>query len=231
MTNFPEKHNIGNLFDRIAGHYDKLNHLLSLNVDRVWRRKAVRGMATCERLLDVAVGTADLTIEVLRQQRARHIVGIDISQQMINIGADKLARLGYDQAQLLLAGALDMPFEDNDFDAVTCSFGVRNFSDLDKGLREMYRVLRKGGELMILEFSYPDNKLLAGMYDVYFSHVLPWVGRVLSHDKTAYNYLNRSVKHFIWGEQMCDHLRKAGFTQVQFQPLSCGIATIYRARK
>lgn len=223
------KQNIGSLFDRIAGHYDRLNHLLSLNADRRWRRVAVRGMQPAEQVLDVAIGTADLTIELLRSNKAQHITGIDLSPAMMAIGKKKVDVNG--RVVFMQANALEMPFADGAFDAVTSSYGVRNFSDLDQGLREMYRVLRSGGELMILELSYPTNRLIAWGYDVYFSHILPWIGRIISHDKTAYTYLNKSVKHFIWGEEMCEHLRAAGFQNVRYQTLTFGISTIYRAVK
>lgn len=219
-------------FDRIAGHYDRLNHLLSLNEDRRWRKVAVQNMQPAEQVLDVAIGTADLTVELLRQHKAQHIIGIDLSEKMMAVGKEKIARLNMsDRVSFLQMSALDMSFDSNSFDAVTCAYGVRNFSDLDKGLSQMYRVLKQGGELMILEFSYPANRLIAWAYDLYFSHVLPWVGRVLSRDKTAYTYLNRSVKNFIWGEQMCHRLQSAGFQNVRYQTLSLGITTIYRATK
>lgn len=227
-----QKQNIGSLFDRIAGHYDRLNHLLSLNADRCWRRVAVCGMQPAEQVLDVAIGTADLTIELLRNNKAQYLTGIDLSSAMMAIGQEKINRLDMaDKVTFRQASALNMPFEDETFDAVTCSYGVRNFSDLDQGLREMYRVLRSGGELMILEFSYPTNRFMAWGYDVYFSHILPFIGRLLSRDKTAYTYLNKSVKHFIWGEEMCEHIRAVGFRDVRCQALTFGVSTIYRAVK
>ena len=227
-----EKQNIGSLFDRIAGTYDRLNHWLSLNEDRRWRKVAVKGMQPASHVLDVAIGTADLTLELLLRQKATHVTGIDLSREMMAVGKDKVLNKGWkEQVTFMYASALDMPFASDAFDAVTCSYGVRNFSDLDKGLNEMFRVLRPEGELMILEFSYPSNRLIAWGYDLYFSHVLPWLGRLFSHDKTAYTYLNRSVKHFIWGEEMCQHLRAIGFRKVRCQTLSLGITTIYRAIK
>lgn len=227
-----EKQNIGSLFDRIAGTYDRLNHLLSFNADRRWRRVAVRDMQPAEQVLDVAIGTADLTIELLRRLRAKQVVGIDLSEEMMAIGQTKINQLGLtDRVLFQQASALDMPFEAGRFDAVTCSYGVRNFADLDQGLREMYRVLRPRGEVMILEFSYPSNRLIAWGYDLYFSHVLPFVGRLFSRDQTAYSYLNRSVKNFIWGEAMCHRLEAVGFRAVRCRTLSLGITTIYRAVK
>lgn len=227
-----EKQNIGSLFDRIADTYDLLNHVLSFNADRRWRRISVRGMQAAGEVLDVAIGTADLTLELLRQQKARYVTGIDLSEEMMEVGKEKVLRQGMaERVRFMQASALQMPFDEGRFDAVTCSYGVRNFSDLEQGLSEMYRVMKPGGELMILEFSYPANPLIAWGYDLYFSHILPWVGRVFSRDKTAYSYLNRSVKNFIWGEKMCRQLRAIGFSDVRCQTLSFGITTIYRAAK
>lgn len=231
-----EKKNIGSLFDRIAGRYDFLNHLLSLNIDRRWRRKAVAaiaaGKAANGACLDVAVGTADLAIETARQLPDVHIQGLDLSARMMRIGEEKVRRLGWEKRIGFLQGsALDMPFEDGVFDIVTCGYGVRNFSDLDKGLSEMQRVMRPGGALMILEFSYPDNRLVAWAYDLYFSHILPLVGRLVSKDRSAYTYLNKSVKNFVWGDEMCNRISRAGFSEVKYKPLTFGITTIYTATK
>ena len=224
------KSDIGRLFDRIAGTYDSLNHLLSLGIDRRWRAKAVKGMGICGNVLDVAIGTADLTIELLRQGKAERVTGIDLSGKMMAIGREKVRKAGIaDKVEFISGSALQMPFADSSFDAVTCAYGVRNFSDPDKGLEEMRRVLRDGGELMILEFSYPENPVVRWAYDLYFSHILPLVGRMLSKDRTAYTYLNKSVKGFFWGEEMCRHLQDAGFTVTECRPLSFGITTVYRA--
>ena len=237
MQTLNEKQNIGSLFDRIAGKYDLLNHLLSLNIDRYWRRKAV-GSIVCGgsniQCLDVAIGTADLAIELARhlthQHFSFHIQGIDLSAEMMRIGEDKIRKRGQqDNISFLQTSALDMPFEDNLYDVVTCAYGVRNFSDLDKGLCEMHRVLKPGGQLMILEFSYPENRFIAWVYDLYFSYILPAVGCLFSKDRTAYRYLNRSVKNFMWGEQMCERLVAAGFKQVKYNPLTFGITTVYTA--
>ncbi len=223
-----EKNNIGSLFNRIAGSYDKLNHLLSFNIDKRWRKKAVKRMSPCEQLLDIAIGTADLAIEIIRQQKAQHVIGIDLSTEMMKIGAEKVAKRNMQgQIEFVEGSALALPYPDGHFDVVTCAYGVRNFSDLDQGLREMRRVLKPGGQLMILEFSYPNNKIIAWFYDLYFSHILPKIGKWLSHDKTAYDYLNRSVKNFIWGEEMAEHLRIAGFSGVHYRSLSMGITTVY----
>ncbi len=225
-----EKQHIGQLFDRIAGTYDGLNHGLSLNIDKWWRRKTVRLMPPVSQVLDVAVGTADLAIEMLRTGKAQQVTGIDLSEQMMAIGAQKCMKRNV-EVTFVKGDAQAMPFEDNTFDAVTCAYGCRNFRSLDEGLKEMFRVLKPGGQVTILEFSYPSNVLVRAMYDLYFTHILPWVGRIVSRDKTAYTYLNRSVKSFCWGEEFIQHLHDAGFTRGTFLPLTFGITTIYTALK
>ena len=227
-----EKQHIGQLFDRIAGTYDGLNHVLSLNIDKRWRRRAIRMLAPAEQVLDVAIGTADLTIEILRQGKAQHVTGIDLSRGMMAIGEQKVAKRGYaPQVQFDYGSAQQMPYADASFDTVTCAYGVRNFANMDEGLSEMYRVLRTGGELMVLEFSYPTNPVIRWGYDLYFTHILPFIGNLFSRDKGAYSYLNRSVKNFPYGEAFCQHLRKAGFSQIKATPLTFGISTIYTAVK
>lgn len=227
-----EKQHIGTLFDRIAGTYDGLNHGLSLSIDKVWRRKTVKMMPPVAHVLDVAIGTADLTIEMLRRGKAQRVTGIDLSKGMMSYGGLKVEGLMFnDRVDFVYGNAQAMPFEDASFDGVTCAFGCRNFQNLDEGLREMYRVLKPGGQVTILEFSYPNNPLIRASYNLYFSHVLPFIGRIVSKDKTAYTYLNKSVKGFCWGEAFVQHLHDAGFQEEQFIPLTFGIATIYIAKK
>jgi len=227
-----EKQHIGQLFDRIAPTYDALNHGLSLSIDKRWRRRLVRMLPKAERVLDVAIGTADLTIEMLKQAKAEQVVGLDLSKQMMAIGEEKVQRIGLEsRVDFVFGNAQQMPFEDASFDGVTCAYGCRNFSDLDAGLREMYRVLKPGGQVTILEFSYPKNSLVRAVYDLYFSHILPWVGRIVSKDKTAYTYLNKSVKSFVWGEAFAQHLSDAGFEETHLKTLTFGITTIYTAKK
>ena len=227
-----EKQNIGSLFDRIAGKYDRINHLLSLDIDKWWRRRAVRQLSKADRVLDVAVGTGDLAIELVRSGKAQQVQGIDLSAGMMAVAAKKVAAAGLsDRISMEQGSAFDMPYADDSFDAVTCGFGVRNFSDLDKGLREMYRVLRPGGELMILEFGYPENPVMRWLYDFYFSRLMPVIGKCVSGDKTAYAYFRNSVKGFIWGKTFCDHLRQAGFKDVTFTAMTFGICMVYKAAK
>lgn len=218
------------MFDRIAGTYDGLNHGLSLNIDRCWRRKTVKLMPPAQHVLDVAIGTADLTIEMLRRGKAQQVMGLDLSDKMMAIGKAKCAKRKLNTT-FVHGNAQEMPFADESFDGVTCAFGCRNFSDLDAGLKAMYRVLKPGGQVTILEFSYPTNRVVRAIYDLYFTRILPGIGRIVSRDKTAYTYLNRSVKSFCWGEAFVQHLHDAGFRNEHFTPLSLGIATIYTAIK
>lgn len=227
-----EKANIGHLFDGIAATYDRFNHVTSLGIDIYWRRKAISKLKPVGKLLDVAIGTGDLALTALRKGKAQHVTGIDLSQEMMNIGKLKAAREGRaDQVDFLKASALEMPFQNGEFEALTCAYGIRNFSDLDQGLREMYRVLQDGGQLAILEFSYPTNPIIRWGYNLYFSYIMPAIGRILSNDAGAYTYFMHSVKSFIWGEDMLRHLRDAGFTQASFQTLTFGITTLYLAKK
>lgn len=227
-----EKKEIGRLFDRIAVTYDRINHLMSLNVDKIWRRKAVRCLEASGKVLDVAIGTGDFAIEILRQGKAEIVKGIDLSGQMMLIGERKVRKLGFqDKVSFIEASALEMPFEEASFDAVTCAYGVRNFSDLEKGLSEMFRVLRPGGQLLILEFSYPSNRIIRPLYDFFFSNVMPAIGRMVSKDPTAYTYFKNSVKSFIWGDEMARKITAAGFRDVTFKTLTSGLTTIYIAVK
>ena len=227
-----EKKDIGHLFDRIAATYDRFNHLLSLNVDKTWRRKAVKMLRPAGHLLDVAVGTADLAMEIVRQDKASSVEGIDLSVEMMKIGESKVEKAGMSGKISFKEGSvLEMPYEGSSYDAVTCAYGVRNFSDLDNGLSEMFRVLKPGGQLMILEFSYPSNKLVRAVYDFFFTHIMPAVGKAVSKDAGAYTYFRNSVKGFIWGQEMAERISAAGFSDVSFRTLSFGITTIYTAEK
>ena len=233
-----EKQHIGQLFDRIAATYDGLNHGLSLNIDRLWRKKTVALMSPAKQVLDVAIGTADLTIEMLKRGKAEHVTGLDLSEQMMALGKLKVERMNGEglsvsgeRVHFVHDNAQHMPFDDASFDGVTCAFGCRNFQNLDEGLKEMYRVLKPGGQVTILEFSYPTGRYIRALYDFYFTHVLPGIGRLISRDKTAYTYLNKSVKSFCWGEAFLQHLHDAGFTNEHHEPLTFGIATIYTAQK
>ena len=227
-----EKANIGKLFDRIAGTYDRFNHITSLGIDIYWRKVAIRGLRPVEKMLDVAIGTADVAIMALRKHKAIHVTGLDLSAEMMSIGQQKASRAGLaDKIDFILGSAQEMPFQDERFAAVTCAYGIRNFSDLDKGLQEMNRVLQEDGQLVILEFSYPTNPVIRWAYDLYFSHLMPLIGRVISKDSNAYTYFLHSVKTFIWGEEMLEHLRNAGFKNVSYRTMTFGITTLYTATR
>ncbi|MBP5395907.1 MAG: bifunctional demethylmenaquinone methyltransferase/2-methoxy-6-polyprenyl-1,4-benzoquinol methylase UbiE [Bacteroidales bacterium] len=223
---------IGGLFDSISGTYDLLNHGLSFNIDKIWRRKAVRMLAPCGELLDVAVGTGDLAFEIIRQGKAEHVTGADLSVEMMRIGREKArARNMSERVSFEEASALSLPYADGRFDAVTCAFGVRNFSDREAGLKEMRRVLRLGGQLLVLEFSHPSVPLFRGLYNMYFNHLLPFVGGLVSGNSAAYRYLNRSVREFPEGEAFLELLRSSGFVRTEQRRLSFGIVTLYMATK
>ena len=192
----------------------------------------MRQLAPCQKALDVAVGTGDLAIEIIRQEKAAQVVGIDLSTEMMRIGAEKAEKLGLTGRITFEEGsALALPYPDGCFEAVTCAFGIRNFSDLDAGLAEMLRVLRTGGQLVILEFSYPQRPIFRGIYNFYFNRILPGIGKRVSKDAHAYSYLNRSVKEFIHGEQMVVKLKEIGFQEPHLKTLTNGISTIYIAKK
>lgn len=227
-----EKANIGSLFDGIAKTYDKFNHVTSLGIDIWWRRKAIGQMKPVETMLDVAIGTADVAITAVSKHKAAHVTGIDLSREMMNIGAQKVKRAGMEgRIDFVHGSALEMPFADNGFEAVTCAYGIRNFSNLDQGLREMCRVLKPGGQLVILEFSYPSNPIIRWCYNLYFSNIMPLLGRLISNDGSAYTYFLHSVKQFIWGKEMLEHLRQAGFSNARFRTMTFGVTTLYLATK
>lgn len=227
------KQNIGKLFNSIAANYDFINHLTSLNIDKLWRKKAIKSMSgQHERLLDVAIGTADLAIEIIRQDKAKIVEGIDLSEGMMRIGAEKAMRKGYgDRISFTEGSCLELPYDDNSFPAITCSYGIRNFSNLDKGLQEMHRVMKEGGELLILEFSYPDNPVIRFFYNLYFKYILSFIGRIISKDKTAFNYFYKSVVNFTYGDAMVKRLEAAGFRNVTYTTMTFGISTYYKATK
>lgn len=221
------------MFDRIAPSYDRLNHLLTMNIDRRWRRRAARSLEKdTPNVLDVACGTADLSIALVRQGRAKKVTGADLSKGMLEIGRRKVEKAGLcEQIWLQEGNAQELPFGNEAFDAVTCAFGVRNFSQLEQGLSEMHRVMRKDGRLAILEFSYPNSQLVRLFYDGYFNRVLPRIGRLLSKDSSAYNYLPASVRQFPYGQPFIEMLGKAGFENARQRKMSCGICTLYTAKK
>jgi demethylmenaquinone methyltransferase/2-methoxy-6-polyprenyl-1,4-benzoquinol methylase len=228
-----KKEQVARMFDNISGRYDFLNHILSLNIDKSWRRKVVRMAAekNPETILDVATGTADLAI-ALQKTNPKEIVGVDISQGMLDVGHKKIEGKGLTNLiQLKLGDSEDLPFDDNRFDVATVAFGVRNFENLEKGLLEILRVLKPGGKLIVLEFSQPDSFPFRQLYRFYFKNILPTVGRAISKDSSAYTYLPDSVDAFPYGSAFTDIMTRCGFSGAQAQKLTFGVANIYQASK
>ncbi len=229
-----KKRQVAAMFDAIAPRYDLLNRILSAGIDRRWRRQAVALIAPEQprRVLDVATGTADLAIEVARCLPVERVVGVDIAESMLQIGRQKVDRLGLSERVVLRKGdAEKLPFSDAQFDAVLVAFGVRNFENLDRGLRESYRVLRPGGVLVVLEFSRPRTPVIRTLYRWYAHHVLPRIGAWLSRDEGAYRYLPASVEAFPDGPDFLRRMEKAGFRELQWKPLTFGIASLYWGRR
>ncbi|MBI9053850.1 MAG: bifunctional demethylmenaquinone methyltransferase/2-methoxy-6-polyprenyl-1,4-benzoquinol methylase UbiE [Bacteroidales bacterium] len=229
-----KKEQVASMFNNIARRYDFLNHFLSLGIDKIWRRKTIKslnGIPKNSILLDVASGTGDLAIAALKQ-KPKQIIGIDISQEMLNVGIDKIKKKKLDHIISLQKGdSENIKFEDNHFDAITVAFGVRNFENLSNGLSEMNRVLRPEGKIAILEFSKPKQFPVKQIYNFYFKRMLPFIGRVISKDYAAYTYLYDSVNQFPEGSQFIAELEKVGFKDCKSRKLSFGIASIYSANK
>ncbi|WP_394341100.1 bifunctional demethylmenaquinone methyltransferase/2-methoxy-6-polyprenyl-1,4-benzoquinol methylase UbiE [Kaistella carnis] len=220
------------MFDNIAPKYDLLNHVLSMKIDVLWRNTLVKWMSADQPklVLDVATGTGDLAIAVQKGTGAK-MVGLDLSQQMLNVGIEKIKKINLtDQIEMIKGDAENLPFESNKFDAVSVAFGVRNFENLDKGLAELKRVVKENKSVYILEFSKVEG-VLAPFYMFYFKNVLPQIGKLVSKDTRAYTYLPDSVNAFPYGEKMKQILLNVGFRTVEYKKLSLGIATIYKATK
>lgn len=232
-SNQSKKVQVEKMFDQISNRYDLLNHLLSVNIDKIWRNRAIKMLKPFgpKTILDVATGTADFAIAA-RKLHPEKITGIDLSEGMLNIGRQKVEKRGLTHLiTLQKADSEALPFENQSFDAVIVGFGVRNFENLEKGLIEIFRVLRPGGVFVVLEFSLPKNKLFRRLYFFYFLKVLPWLGRLVSNDNQAYSYLPESVREFPDGENFARILEKVGFEQCRWVPQTMGIATIYEAQK
>ncbi|MCB0705652.1 MAG: bifunctional demethylmenaquinone methyltransferase/2-methoxy-6-polyprenyl-1,4-benzoquinol methylase UbiE [Saprospiraceae bacterium] len=229
-----KKEQVSTMFNNIAPYYDLLNRLLSLGIDKRWRKKAIACLKPLapQRLLDVATGTADLALEAKRQLNCPEIIGVDISDEMLEIGRKKIAKLQLDkQIELQSGDSEKLLFQDNSFDACTVAFGVRNFENLDKGLKEINRVLRSGGEVVVLEFSRPRIFPFKQLFNGYFKYILPFIGRLTSKDPRAYSYLYESVQAFPDGPDFITRLEQAGFKKATYKPLTIGICTIYHAEK
>ena len=222
------------MFDRIAPTYDKLNHMLSLGIDRRWRRIAVDalGKFNPQQILDIATGTGDFALLLAKRIKPQHITGADISEGMMAVGREKVQQEGLqDTISFEHEDCMKLSFPDGSFDAVTSAYGVRNFQDLDKGLREMQRVLRPDGHLLIVELTPPPRFPMKQLFWLYAHVVMPLLGRLISHDNSAYTYLPASMEAFPQPEQMEGILQRAGFTDVQWRRFTFGISTMYLARK
>lgn len=228
-----KREQVEQMFDSIAPKYDFLNRFLSMGIDQIWRKKAISSLKEVnpKQILDVATGTADLAIAALKLN-PDHVTGIDISNQMLQVGRDKISNKAlHGKITLQQADSANLPFEDNKFDAITVAFGVRNFEFLQQGINQMYRVTRKGGKLAVLEFSKPKSFPFKQLYNFYFKYILPGWGGLISKSKTAYTYLPESVAHFPEGESFAAYLKNAGYNNIKIQPLTFGICTLYTAIK
>ncbi|MDP4185202.1 MAG: bifunctional demethylmenaquinone methyltransferase/2-methoxy-6-polyprenyl-1,4-benzoquinol methylase UbiE [Bacteroidota bacterium] len=224
-----KKVQVAEMFDNIAGHYDFLNHFLSMGIDRLWRRKAIRIVSSKrpEQILDVATGTGDFAIEASKIPNVK-VTGVDISEKMLAVGREKIKKLSLDnRIKLSLGDSENLKFDDHSFDVITVAFGVRNFENLSIGLKEMQRVLKKDGMACILEFSRPTAFPIKQVYELYFFKILPFVGRLFSKDNSAYTYLPESVYNFPDGKDFVSLMEKCGFEQVEQKKLTFGIASIY----
>lgn len=228
-----KKEQVAEMFDNISHKYDFLNHFLSMGIDISWRKKLVKTAKANapKQILDIATGTGDLAI-MMSSIKPNHITGLDLSEGMLDVGRKKIAEKNLDGLISMIQGdSENLPFEDNSFDLVTVSFGVRNFENLNKGLKEINRVLRPGGTFLVLEFSQPERFPMKQLYGFYSNNVLPVMGRMVSKDTSAYTYLPESVAAFPYGKAFLTELEKAGFENTSCRPLTFGIASLYQSSK
>ena len=230
-----KKEQVEQMFDNIAPTYDKLNHIMSLNIDRVWRRRVMRIVrrAKAHKIMDVATGTGDLAIAMAKRVDRTQILGVDLSEEMLAVARRKVEKQGLEERIMLEKGDaenLDMVTSES-IDAATVAFGVRNFENIERGLKEIYRTLKPGGKLVVLEFSMPKNRLVRWVYSQYAHRLLPRIGGMISKDKQAYTYLPDSVEEFPAPERFAEILRGVGFKSVKTRSQSFGIAYIYDATK
>mgnify|MGYP001108642180 CR=1 FL=1 len=228
-----KKEQVAQMFDNISHRYDFLNHFLSMGIDKSWRKKVVKyiGANQPQSILDIATGTGDLAI-ALTKTGAQKIVGLDISSGMLEKGIEKIAAKKLDNViSMTLGDSENLPFEEGSFDAITVAFGVRNFENLDAGLAEIYRVLKPGGHLAVLEFSQPQSFPFKQVYNTYFKFILPGMGKLISGDSRAYTYLPESVEAFPYGDKFLAKLKNIGFLDSLADPVTFGIASIYTTTK
>ena len=228
-----KKEQVAQMFDNISGNYDGLNKVISFGTDAKWKQKILK-MVTAQQpnsILDIATGTGDLAI-LFASTSAKEIIGLDISQGMLEIGKKKIAAQNLEsKIQMVLGDGENIPYPDNYFDAITVAYGVRNFENLEKGLTDILRTLKPGGQLIILETSVPTQFPFKQGYYVYTNFVMPTIGKLFSKDKKAYQYLSTSAQNFPFGEALNNILRKIGFIDVKHLPQTFGVATIYQASK
>lgn len=228
-----KKEQVRDMFNSISGKYDLLNRTLSMGIDRIWRSRVVKELKKIQpkSLLDVATGTGDLILAAAPTVQG-HLIGLDLSPGMLELGQKKVDKSPFNQRiQMQVGDAEHLPFEDDSFEIITCAFGVRNFENLQAGLKEFHRTLSPKGKAMILEFSRPSQGLLAALFLFYFRHILPRIGRLVSKDPAAYTYLPQSVAAFPDGEDFLNELRKAGFSNPYQHRMTLGVATLYIAEK
>jgi demethylmenaquinone methyltransferase/2-methoxy-6-polyprenyl-1,4-benzoquinol methylase len=229
-----KKEQVEQMFDNIAGQYDLLNRVLSLGIDKGWRRQMVNIVNGFQhpKVLDMATGTADVAIDIVKGVRGAKVTGVDLSAKMLDIGRDKIDKRGMsDSINLIKGDCEDLPFESNTFDVATVAFGVRNFQNSQKGLEEMHRVLMPGGKLVILEFSKPRQIPFKQIYNIYFKYVLPQIGRLSSKDAKAYSYLYDSVQAFPDYEDFLELMKASGYLNCEYKSLTFGICCIYLGDK
>ncbi|MCK5781775.1 MAG: bifunctional demethylmenaquinone methyltransferase/2-methoxy-6-polyprenyl-1,4-benzoquinol methylase UbiE [Flavobacteriales bacterium] len=228
-----KKEQVAKMFDNISPKYDFLNHFLSMGIDIQWRKKVVKMIAKTEAkyILDIATGTGDLAI-AMSGLNPDKIIGLDLSEGMLKVGREKIKAKNLDSLIDMIQGdSENLPFEDNTFDAITVSFGVRNFENLEKGLKEIHRVLKPGGTFIILEFSQPQKFPMKQLYSFYSKHILPTFGKMISNDSSAYTYLPESVEAFPYGKKLLRIIKKTGFIGEKAKELTFGISTIYSSVK
>ncbi|MCA0132418.1 bifunctional demethylmenaquinone methyltransferase/2-methoxy-6-polyprenyl-1,4-benzoquinol methylase UbiE [Winogradskyella alexanderae] len=228
-----KKAQVTQMFDTISKEYDGLNRIISFGIDVKWRDKVVNLVAETnpDNILDIATGTGDLAISLTRTS-AKEIIGLDISDGMLEVGRKKIATKKLDSTiSMVIGDSEDLPFDDNTFDAVTVAFGIRNFENLEKGLSEILRVLKPNGVFVILETSVPTNPVYKFGYNTYSRYILPTIGKLFSKDRVAYRYLSESASVFPYGEKLNNILRKIGFINVMDRPQTMGVATIYTSSK
>lgn len=229
-----KKKQVEEMFDNISENYDGLNRVISFGTDVKWRKKVIGlvKQSGANGVLDIATGTGDLAIQIAAETNADKIVGLDLSEGMLAVGRKKIAAKQFeDRIEMIQGDSENLPFDDNSFDAITVAFGVRNFENLEKGLKEINRVLRPGGIFVVLETSVPTRFPYKQGYSFYSGYILPLIGKLFSKDKQAYSYLSKSAASFPFGQDFNNILAKSGFNKVNDDPQTFGVATIYTASK